>query len=193
MEIEVQVTKTIEVEVDVTVTPVDGRLPGPPGPRYRSLFSDDLVLERIDDRDSGNGLPHSRETGLQARIQDSLDVGLRQPNRHSDQPADPGVRLLTAQSIKDKRIDPWQEEPSLALSGFEVCRAAKKPLTPVDACMRERFECPLNELRICDALAWLSECRLHVAAEDSLGKVTRHAALPIRALHASVRCGDGRV
>lgn len=63
----------------------------------------------------------------------------------------------------------------MALSGFEVCRAAKKPLTPVDACMRERSECPLNELRMCDALAWLSECRLHVAAEDSLGRVTRHA------------------
>ena len=64
MEIEVQVTKTIEVEVDVTVTPVDGRLPGPPGPRYRFLFSDDLVLERIDDKDSGNGLPHSPQNRL---------------------------------------------------------------------------------------------------------------------------------
>jgi hypothetical protein len=144
-------------------------------------------------RTRGTAYRIPRKTGLQARIRDSLDVGLRQPNRHSDQPADPRVRLLTAQSIKDKRIDPWQEEPSLALSGFEVCRAAKKPLTPVDACMRERSECPLNELRMCDALGWLSECRLHVAAEDSLGRVTRHAALPVRALRASVRCGDGRV
>jgi hypothetical protein len=33
MEIEVKVTATTEVAVDVTVTPVDGRSPGPAGPR----------------------------------------------------------------------------------------------------------------------------------------------------------------
>src|SRR5687768_8351023 len=31
--------------------------------------------------------------------------------------------------------------------------------------IREPPECPLHELRMCDASAWLSECRLHVAAE----------------------------
>ena len=64
MEIEVKVTATIEVEVDVTVTPVDGRLPGPPGPRYRFVFSDDLVLERIDNKEPGNGLPESADNRL---------------------------------------------------------------------------------------------------------------------------------
>jgi hypothetical protein len=58
MEIEVKVTATTEVVVDVTVTPVDGRFPGPAGaPRYRFVFSDDLVLERIDNKKPGNGLP----------------------------------------------------------------------------------------------------------------------------------------
>ena len=60
MEIEVKVTATTEVEVDVTVTPVDGRFPGPPdAPRYQFVFSDDLVLERIDNMRPGNGLPQS--------------------------------------------------------------------------------------------------------------------------------------
>jgi len=60
MEIEVKVIATTEVEVDVTVTSVDGRLPGPPGaPRRRFVFSDDLVLERIDNKMPGNGLPQS--------------------------------------------------------------------------------------------------------------------------------------
>ena len=62
-------------------------------PRYRFLFSDELVLERIDDKDSGNGLPHSPQNRLAGTHSgDSLDVGLRQPNRHSDKPADPRVR-----------------------------------------------------------------------------------------------------
>jgi hypothetical protein len=53
------------VEADVTVTPVDGRFPGPPGaPRYRFIFSDDLVLERIDDKSRGNGLPQSPQNRL---------------------------------------------------------------------------------------------------------------------------------
>jgi hypothetical protein len=64
MEIEVQVTATMEVEVDVTTTPVEGRLPGPSGPRYRFVFSDDLVLERIDNNKPGNGLPQSPENRL---------------------------------------------------------------------------------------------------------------------------------
>jgi hypothetical protein len=65
IEIEVKVTATTEVEVDVTVTPVDGRSPGPPGaPRYRFIFSDDLVLERIDNKKPGNGLPESPQNRL---------------------------------------------------------------------------------------------------------------------------------
>jgi hypothetical protein len=65
MEIEVKVTATTEVAVDVTVTPVDGRFPGPPGaPRYRFVFSDDLVLERIDNKKPGNGLPESPRNRL---------------------------------------------------------------------------------------------------------------------------------
>jgi hypothetical protein len=64
MEIEVKVTETMEVEVDVTVTPVEGRLPGPPGPRYRFVFSDDLALERVDNKEPGNGLPQSQQNRL---------------------------------------------------------------------------------------------------------------------------------
>jgi hypothetical protein len=51
--IEVKVTETMEVEVDVTVAPLDGRHLGPPGPRYRVLFSDDPVLEGIDNQGAG--------------------------------------------------------------------------------------------------------------------------------------------
>jgi len=58
MEIEVRVIATTEVAVDVRVTPVDGRFPGPPdAPRYRFAFSDDLVLQRIDSKKPGAGLP----------------------------------------------------------------------------------------------------------------------------------------
>jgi hypothetical protein len=64
MEIEVKVTATIEVAVDVTVIPIDGRNPGPPSPRHRFVFSDDLVLERIDNKKPGNGLPESPENRL---------------------------------------------------------------------------------------------------------------------------------
>lgn len=64
MEIEVRVTATMEVEVDVTVTPVDGRLPGPPGPRHRFVFSDDLLVERIDNKKPGNGLPQPPQSRL---------------------------------------------------------------------------------------------------------------------------------
>jgi hypothetical protein len=65
MEIEVKVTATTEVEVDISVTPVDGRFPGPPGaPRYRFVFSDDLVLQRIDNKKPGNGLPQSPQNRL---------------------------------------------------------------------------------------------------------------------------------
>ena len=65
MEIEVKVTATTEVAVDVTVTPLEHRFPGPPGaPRYRFVFSDDLVLERIDDKAPGTGLPQSSQNRL---------------------------------------------------------------------------------------------------------------------------------
>ena len=64
MEIEVRVTATTEVDVDVTTAPVEGRLPGPAGPRHRFIFSDDLVLERIDNKRPGNGLPQSPQDRL---------------------------------------------------------------------------------------------------------------------------------
>jgi hypothetical protein len=65
MEIEVKVTATTEVQVDVSVTPVPGRFPGPPGaPRYQFIFSDDLVLERVDSKKPGAGLPESLQDRL---------------------------------------------------------------------------------------------------------------------------------
>ena len=65
MEIEVKVTATTEVSVDFTVTPLEHRFPGPPGaPRYRFVFSDDLVLERIDNKKPGIGLPMSPQNRL---------------------------------------------------------------------------------------------------------------------------------
>jgi hypothetical protein len=65
MEIDVRITATKEVLVDMTVTPVEGRLPDPPGAtRYRFVFSDDLVLERINDKVPGNGLPDSPQDRL---------------------------------------------------------------------------------------------------------------------------------
>jgi hypothetical protein len=65
MEIEVRVVATTEVEVDFTVTPIAGRLPGPTGaPRHRFVFSDDLVLERIDAKKPGDGLPQSPQDRL---------------------------------------------------------------------------------------------------------------------------------
>jgi hypothetical protein len=65
MEIDVKVTATIEVEVDFKVSPMEGRLHDPPGaPRYRFVFSDDLVLERIDNKKPGNGLPESPQNRL---------------------------------------------------------------------------------------------------------------------------------
>jgi hypothetical protein len=65
MEIEVKVIATTEVMVDVSVTPMDGRFPGPPdAPRYRFVFSDDLVLERIDNKLPGAGLPESPQNRL---------------------------------------------------------------------------------------------------------------------------------
>jgi hypothetical protein len=65
MEIDVRITATTEVIVDMTVTPVEGRLPDPPGaPRYRFVFSDDLVLERIDNKVPGNDLPQSPQDRL---------------------------------------------------------------------------------------------------------------------------------
>jgi hypothetical protein len=60
MEIEVRIVATTEVLADMPVAPVEGRRPDPPGaPRHRFVFSDDLVLERFDDRVPGNGLPQS--------------------------------------------------------------------------------------------------------------------------------------
>jgi hypothetical protein len=77
MEIEVKVTATTEVEVDVTVIPVHGRLPGPAGPRYRFVFSDDLVLERIDNKKPGDGLPqspHARLAGTHSGFATTLRI-----------------------------------------------------------------------------------------------------------------------
>ena len=54
MEIEVRVIATTEVAVDVRVTPIDGRFPGPPdAPRYRFVFSDDLVLRAHRQQEAG--------------------------------------------------------------------------------------------------------------------------------------------
>ena len=65
MEIEVKVIATTEVSVDFTVTPLEHRSPGPPGAaRHRFVFSDDLVLERIDDKRPGTGLPMSPQNRL---------------------------------------------------------------------------------------------------------------------------------
>ena len=65
MEIEVKVTATTEVAVDFTVIPLEHRFPGPPdAPRYRFVFSDDLVLERIDNKKPGNGLRESPQNRL---------------------------------------------------------------------------------------------------------------------------------
>jgi hypothetical protein len=65
VEIEVLVTATTEVQVDVSVTPIEGRDPGPPdAPRYRFVFSDDLVLQRVDDKIPGPDLPESPQQRL---------------------------------------------------------------------------------------------------------------------------------
>jgi hypothetical protein len=48
----------------MTAMSVDGRLPGPAGPRHRFIFSDDLVLERIDNKKPGNGLPEPPQNRL---------------------------------------------------------------------------------------------------------------------------------
>jgi hypothetical protein len=77
MEIEMRVTATIEVDVDVTTTPVEGRHAGSAGPRHRFIFSDDLVLERIDNKRPGNGLPQSpqdRLTGTHSGFATTLRV-----------------------------------------------------------------------------------------------------------------------
>jgi hypothetical protein len=78
MEIEVKVTATTEVEVDVSVTPVDGRFPDPPdAPRYRFVFSDDLVLQRIDSKEPGNGLPAAWDRLAARREAPTVLLGLR--------------------------------------------------------------------------------------------------------------------
>ncbi len=65
MEIEVRITATTEVSVHTPVMPVEGRRPDPPGaPRHRFIFSDDLVLERIDNQVPRNGLPPSPDDRL---------------------------------------------------------------------------------------------------------------------------------
>ncbi len=65
VEIEVKVTATQEVSVDFTVTPLEHRFPGPPdAARHRFVFSDDLVLERIDNKKPGAGLPGSPQNRL---------------------------------------------------------------------------------------------------------------------------------
>jgi hypothetical protein len=81
MEIEVKVTATTEVAVDLTVTPVDGRFPGPSGaPRYRFVFSDDLVLERIDNKKPGNAsaVPAGSACRHAFRIRDDTPCGRRE-------------------------------------------------------------------------------------------------------------------
>ena len=86
-----------------------------------------------------------------------------QPNRHTDQRAGPRVRLSRRNQSKTK-IDPFGGGTLLGAS--LRLRSVEQPRnrSPVDACMRECPECLLDELRMCDAFVWLSECRLHVAA-----------------------------
>ena len=60
MELEVRVTATMEVAVDMTTTPLEHRQPGPAGARYRFAFSDDLILERIDNVKYGSELPEDQ-------------------------------------------------------------------------------------------------------------------------------------
>ena len=131
MEIEVQVTKTIEVEVDVTVTPVDGRLPGPPGPRYRFLFSDDFVLERIDDKDSGNGLPHSPQnrlagthSGFSRRRLAAAESSQRPTCRSPGAAPDGAIDQRQKGSIPGRRNPPWL---SLGLRSVEQPRNRSHP------------------------------------------------------------------
>jgi hypothetical protein len=91
-----------------------------------------------------------------------------------------------------KRLIAGGGNPSWALPEFEVRRAAKNPLSG------ERMHTsvprvPVDELRMFDALAWLSDA-------DSMSRRTVHsgegpasASGPVRGLRASVRFGDGRV
>lgn len=61
----------------MTATSVDGRLPGRAGPRHRFIFSDDLVLEHIDNKKPGNGLsesPQSRLAGTHSGFATTLRV-----------------------------------------------------------------------------------------------------------------------
>jgi hypothetical protein len=65
VEIEVRITATTEMLADMTVTPMEGRRPDPPEPpRHRFIFSDDLIVERIDDLVPGTGLPQSAQDRL---------------------------------------------------------------------------------------------------------------------------------
>jgi hypothetical protein len=84
MEIEVIVTATTEVQVDLRVSPVAGRFPGPPdAPRYQFVFSDDLVLQRIDHKEPGTGLlesPRDRLAGTHSGLVTTLRVaGVNDP------------------------------------------------------------------------------------------------------------------
>ena len=51
----------MEIELRVFNTAVDETLPGPRGPGKRFVFSEDLVLQRIDNKTPGNGLPSSEQ------------------------------------------------------------------------------------------------------------------------------------
>ena len=51
----------MEIELRVFNTAVDETLPGPRGPGKRFAFGEDLVLQRIDNRTPGNGLPQSEQ------------------------------------------------------------------------------------------------------------------------------------
>jgi hypothetical protein len=97
----VKVTKNMEVEVDVTVAPLDGRLLGPPGLRYRFLFSDDLSSNASTTKEPGNGLPQSPQNwlALRSRAQSGYVPG------HS--------RPLSANAGPSPRPAPWA-------SGFAI-------------------------------------------------------------------------
>src|SRR5829696_2494115 len=95
---------------------------------------------------------------------------MAQPNRHIDQPAGPGCGSSRRNRSPQKSTTPRRKNPPRASLNLDVRRAAKKPLTGG----RMHTSVPPNVFWMScacfDAFAWLSECRLLVAADDALGE-----------------------
>jgi hypothetical protein len=67
----------MEIVVSVKATPVQDVYPGPAGPGKRFIFSDDLVLERIDNKTPGSGLPpleQDRRAGTHSGVVTTLRI-----------------------------------------------------------------------------------------------------------------------